>query len=82
MHWDWKLLPSFTSRDKGDHLAVIVLEDVMKLLGIPNIENGIGVAEATVVVDTLTDWGLGDLITATPFDTTSSNTWKKVEHVF
>ena len=26
---------------------------------------------------TLTDWGLGDLITATAFDTISSNTWKK-----
>ena len=40
--------------------------------GVPNIENGTGVAQTTTVVGILTDWGLGDLITATatPFDTT------------
>ena len=81
MHWNGKLLLSLTSKDKVDHLAVIASGvGVMKLLGVPNTENGTGVAQATTVVGSL--WGLGDLTTATPFDTTSSNTWKKAEHVF
>ena len=54
----------------------------MKLLGVPNTENGAGVAQVTTVVGSLTDWGLGDLITATAFDTTSSNTEGKKEHGF
>ena len=78
MHWNGKLLPFLTSKDKVDHLAVIASGvGVMKLLGVPDTENGTGVAQATTVVGSLTHWGLGDLITATAFDTTSSNTWEK-----
>lgn len=43
VHWDGKLLPDLTSKDKVDRLAVIVSGDgIMKLLGVPTIPNGTG----------------------------------------
>ena len=54
----------------------------MKLPGVPNTENGTGVAQAKTVVGSLTDWGLNNPVSATAFDTTSCDTWEKKEYVF
>lgn len=59
MHWDEKLLPALTSKDKVDCHTVIVLGDgIMKLIGVPKIPYGTGEAQATAVFDLLEDWNL------------------------
>lgn len=74
IHWDGKLLPSLTSKDKVDRLAVIVSGDgVMKLLGVPKISNGTGEAQSTSVFELIEEWNLTERIHSMSFDTTASN---------
>ena len=49
----------------------------MKLLGVPRIPNGTGIAEATAVFQLIDDWQIKDRIRFMCFDTTSSNTGGK-----
>jgi hypothetical protein len=74
IHWDGKLLPALTSKEKVDRLAVIVSGDGnMKLLGVPKISNGTGEAQATAVFELLEKWNLTERINLMSFDTTASN---------
>jgi len=78
IHWDGKMLPSLTSKETVDRLAVIVSgEGVMKLLGVPRLPNGTGEAEASAVFTLIQDWNLTDRIKCMSFDTTASNTGLK-----
>uniref|UniRef100_A0A2S2PCY9 Uncharacterized protein n=1 Tax=Schizaphis graminum TaxID=13262 RepID=A0A2S2PCY9_SCHGA len=78
VHWDGKLLPDLTSKDKVDRLAVIVSGDgIMKLLGVPKIPNGTGEAQATAVFELLEEWNLIERIHFMSFDTTASNSGVK-----
>ncbi|KYN11357.1 hypothetical protein ALC57_16486 [Trachymyrmex cornetzi] len=77
VHWDGKLLPSLTSKNKVERLAISVTgEGVEKLLGVPAIALGIGKTQADVVYKTLQEWNLSDTVTSMCFDTTASNTGK------
>ena len=74
------MLPSLTSKETVDRLAVIVSgEGVMKLLGVPKLPNGTGEAEASAVFTLIQDWNLTDRIKCMSFETTASNTGLKVK---
>jgi len=78
VHWDGKLLPDLTSSDLVDRLAVIVSgAGVMKMLGVPKIQNGTGEMQAQAVLVTLQQWNLADRVQFMSFDTTASNTGNK-----
>ena len=75
IHWDGKMLPALMSKESVDRLAVLVSGDgVMKLLGVPQLQNGTGEAEATAVFNLIQEWDLADRINFMSFDTTASNT--------
>ena len=77
VHWDGKLLPALTSKDKVDRLAILVSSpDSVKLLGVPVLQQGTGSAQAEAVYDALIDWNVTPQVQAMSFDTTSSNTGK------
>lgn len=74
VHWDGKMLPALTNKQRVDRLAVVVSGDgVMKLLGVPSLENGTGEAQAAAVFALLQDWNLSDRVQLMSFDTTASN---------
>jgi hypothetical protein len=78
VHWDGKMLPALESKENVDRLAILVSGDgVVKLLGVPQLANGTGIAQADAVFNTLTDWNLADRVQAMSFDTTASNTGRK-----
>ena len=59
VHWDGKLLPALTGKEKVDRLAVIVSRnDTMKLLGVPLLIRGTGEAQAEAVFKLISDWNL------------------------
>ena len=63
IHWDGKMLPSLTSKETVNRLAVIVLGvGVMKLLGAPRLPSGTGEAEASAFFTLIQDWNLTDRI--------------------
>jgi len=63
VHWDGKMLPALTSKDKVDRLAVLVSgEGVMKLLGVPQIASGTGEAQANAVFSLIEQWNLIDRV--------------------
>ena len=78
VHWDGKMLPSLTSKDNVDRLAILVSgEGVMKLLGVPRLPNGAGDAEASAVFNQLIDWNIAERVKFMSFDTTAANTGLK-----
>ena len=75
IHWDGKLLPDLTGKQKVDHLPIIVSGSGNdQLLAVPKLPNGTGEAMAGAIVDVLQNWGIKDRIFSMSFDTTSSNT--------
>jgi len=76
VHWDGKLLPDITGRDKVDRLPVIVTgaTEVEQLLGVPKLASGTGRAQADAVMSCLNEWNLQSKIKGLCFDTTASNT--------
>jgi hypothetical protein len=74
LHWDGKLLPSLTGREKADRLAIVVTYDgEEQLLGVPET-GGTGQEMSEALYDAVMDWEISEKIIATGFDTTSSNT--------
>lgn len=75
VHWDGKLLPEITGRDKVDRLPIVVTqEDTEQLLAVPKLSSGTGNSIATNVFEQLNQWQLLDKVQAACFDTTASNT--------
>lgn len=75
VHWDGKLLPTLTSKETVDRLAVLVSgEGTMKLLGVPAMQNGTGEAQAAAVFKLVEEWNLTNRLQCMSFDTTASNT--------
>ena len=65
VHWDGKLLPTLTSKEKVDRLAILVsAPGFVKLIGVPILERGTGSAEANAVYTTLDDWNIIDKVQA------------------
>ena len=75
VHWDGKLLPD-DGKGKVDRLPVIITDPrgTAKLLGVPSLPAGTGLATASAVVQCLEDWDMVHKVVGMSFDTTSSNT--------
>src|SRR6218665_3302877 len=75
-------LHALVSKKQVDRLAVLVSGDgTMKLLGVPQLRNGTGQAEATAglykataVFSLIQEWDLAGRVKFMCFDTTTSNT--------
>lgn len=77
VHWDGKMLPEVAGTENVERLAVLVTGlGTEQLLGIPKLPSSTGVAQATAVRETLSEWDVTDRVKALCFDTTSSNTGK------
>ena len=75
VHWDGRLLPAFTGREKVERLPVIVTgSDVYQLLGVHKLAPGTGQAQDDAVASRLNDWNLSQKVKGLCFDTTASNT--------
>lgn len=75
IHWDGKMLPALTSKQKVDRLAVLVSGcGVMKLLGVPQLSDGTGKKQAEAVHALAEEWNIVDRVKFMSFDTTASNT--------
>lgn len=73
VHWDGKILPEITGRDKVDRLPIVVKqEDTEQLIGVPKLTSGTGNAIASSVFELLNL--LLEKFQAACFDTTASNT--------
>lgn len=75
IHWDGKIMPDLTGIEKVERLPILVSTmGEKKLLEIPKITNGTGQIMAQAAYSAIQSWGLGNLVRAMCFDTTSSNT--------
>jgi len=75
VHWDGKLLPDLTGKEKVDRLPVILSGGGMcQLIGVPKLAEGTGEAQASAVAHLLDEWKVTNRVAAMCFDTTSSNT--------
>jgi len=75
VHWDGKLLPDLTGKEKVDRLPVLVSgKGISQLFTVAKLPSGTGEAQADAVFEAVSEWGLADSIRAMCFDTTSSNT--------
>jgi hypothetical protein len=75
VHWDGKLIPDLTGKEKVDRLPVLVSgKGLSQLLTVAKLPSGTGEAQAAAVFGAIEDWGIADSIRAMCFDTTSSNT--------
>lgn len=75
VHWDGKLLPNLTGKEKTDRLPIIVSHlNGSQLLGVPELSSGTGKNTADAVYKTLEDWDIVDKVQAACYDTTATNT--------
>lgn len=75
VHFDGKILPALTGKEKVDRQPVIVSnKNGDQLLGVPSLPNGKGQEISSAVYNTLESWGLLENVQAICCDTTASNT--------
>ena len=75
VHWDGKLIPPLTDKEKVDRLAVLVTGlRVDQLLAFPKLESGNGIPQADALMHALQKWNIIDCVKAMSLCTTSSNT--------
>ena len=75
LHWDGKLLPSLRQKESDERLAILVSSgDEEQLLGVPVLENSMGVTQSEAICEALEEWGVSKKIEAICFDTTPANT--------
>ena len=78
IHWDGKLMPDLTGRDKVDRLPVLVSGDgQQKILAVQKLGDRKAEGTAAVILDAPEDWKVKDRIVAMCFDTTAVNTGAK-----
>ena len=80
VHWDGKLLPDLSgSGELVDRLPVLLsslIDGNIKLLGVPKVESGTGLATAKAVHEQLHSWQSETAVVGMCFDTTAANTGK------
>lgn len=75
VHWDGKLLPDLSGKDKVDRIPILVsFKGLSKLLEVTKLSSGTGESQAEAVVNALRRWKLDHQVQALCFDTTASNT--------
>lgn len=79
VHWDGKILPDLTGREKVDRIAVLVsYGGSAKFLTAPKISgSATGQQIAEAVYNVLVEWNITEKVVASCFDTTSTNTGLK-----
>ena len=61
VHWDRKLIPALTGKEKVDRLSVLVNGiGVDQLLAVPKLKSGTGIAQADAVMHALQEWNITD----------------------
>jgi len=75
LHWDGKPLPNLLQKENVERLAILISNgDEEQLLGVPALENSMGVTQSDAICEALKEWGVSEKIEAICFDTTSVNT--------
>ena len=75
VHWDRRLIPKLTGKQKEDRLSVFVSgKEISQLLTVAKLSAGTGISQAKAVVNALKDWQIDSQVQAVYCDTTSSNT--------
>lgn len=75
IHWDGKILPAITGKEKVERLSFILTSgDKEILLGVPVLPDSTGKEQAAAVYQLLVEWGVYSEVKALCFDTTASNT--------
>ncbi|XP_044586532.1 uncharacterized protein LOC123266358 [Cotesia glomerata] len=75
IHWDGKLLPDITGRDKVERLPIILSGvNTQQLLGVPKLDRGTGLNQAIAIKEIINEWNILDRIKAMCFDTCPTNT--------
>ena len=75
VHWDSKLMPDLTGRDKVDRLPILVTGNgVSKILAIPMLKDSKAEETAAVIFSTVKEWNLIGRVKGMCFDTTAVNT--------
>ncbi|CAH0382016.1 unnamed protein product [Bemisia tabaci] len=74
VHWDGKLLPSLTGREKVDRLPILVSGyGIDQLLAVAPLSSGTGKLQASAVYEAIDAWNLRDKVKSKCFDTASTN---------
>ena len=74
VHWDGKLKPELTSKQKEDCLPVLVSDkEISQLLTVAKLSAGTGISQAKAVVNALKDWQINPQVKAMCCDTISLN---------
>ncbi len=74
VHWDGKIFPDLTGRNKVDRLPVIVSGGVSQHLAVPKLGSGSGILQANAAAEVVPQWGVVEDLAGMYFDTTASNT--------
>lgn len=75
VHWDGKILPTITQKEKVDRLPIVITSaGAEQLLGVPMLDSGTGKNQAEAIFDLLEEYELIDTVQALCFDTTATNT--------
>ena len=75
VHWDGKLIPKLTGKQKENRLPVLVSgKGISQLLTLAKLLAGTGISQAKAVVNALKDWQIDSQVQVMSCDTTSSNT--------
>lgn len=77
LHWDGKIMEdcSLPGHETVDcHPVLGFGQYVVELLAVPKLHSGTVVMMAMLILQTLDEWGLKDIVSGPCFDTTASNT--------
>lgn len=73
-HFDGKMLENLSSHEKLESLPIVITDgELEQLLEIPELQDGKGITQASIIYEVLQDWGLTEKIKAICCDTTASN---------
>ncbi|XP_044595869.1 uncharacterized protein LOC123272912 [Cotesia glomerata] len=68
IHWDGKLLPDITGRDKVERLPIILSGvNTQQLLGVPKLDRGTGLNQAIAIKEIINEWNILDRIKSNVF---------------
>ena len=75
VHWDGKLIPKLTGKQKENRLPILVSgKGISQLFTVAKLSAGTGISQAKAAINALKDWQIDSQVPAMSCDTTSSNT--------
>lgn len=76
LHWNGKLMPSFTNKGVVERLLILVSGEGVKILSLP-ITYGKAEIMTTIIHPVISEWGISDRILMLCFQTMAMNTGSK-----